>query len=298
MEESIDKDKIKEAIEKSGYLEEQKAINEFEKVGFFAGANYAFEDQDKHISREVDFIATKYTDFTFGKTGLYFYAYGEVKKKSEPLVFFERKPQGQESLEHYIPVLATQQDFTNIDVRLDIQKILNFKKIHHQIQYELISTQFCVVDQAKGKAEHKDLYESLFVPLLKCVDSEMQSIGEYTKPFDSLHPTYFLNIFQPIIVISGPLYSYDVYNGAIIDRDYIIYKRHYSSSSVKRTLLIDIVSMRYLQQYLSDKLTKTYQAFEDTMRKNIDLIFDYCSKDRKAQDLKVKEMLTKQGDKT
>jgi len=158
MKASIDKDKIKEAIEKSGYIEEQKVINEFEKAGFFAGANYAFEDQDEHRSREVDFIATKYTDFTLGKTAFYFFAYGEVKKKSEPLVFFERKPQGQESLEHYIPVVATQQFFTNIDVRLDIQKILNFKEIHHQTQYGLISTQFCVVDQAKVKAEHKDLY--------------------------------------------------------------------------------------------------------------------------------------------
>jgi len=91
------------------------------------------------------------------------------------------------------------------------------------------------------------------------------------------------------------LYSYDVYNDKIIEKDYIIYKRHYSSSAVKRTLLIDIVSMKYLQQYLSDKLTKTYQAFENTMEKNIDLVFDYCFKDRKAQDLKVKEMLTKQG---
>jgi len=296
MEESIDKDKIKKAIEKSGYLEEQKAINEFEKVGFFTGANYAFEDQDEHRSREVDFIATKYTEFTFGKTGFYFFAYGEVKKKSDPLIFFERKPQMQESLELYIPVVATQQSFTNIDIGLDIQKIFNFKKIHHQTQHELISTQFCVVDQAKVKAEHMDLHESLFVPLLKCVDSEMQSIGKYTEFFDPLHPTYFLNIFQPIIVISGPLCSYDVYNGEIIEKGYIIYKRHYSSSSVKRTLLIDIVSMKYLQQYLSDKLTKTYQAFEDTMRKNIDLVLDYCSKDREAQDLKVKEILTKQGD--
>jgi len=123
----------------------------------------------------------------------------------------------------------------------------------------------------------------------------MHSIGKTTMFFDPLHPTYFLSIFQPIIVISGPLYSYDVYNDKIIEKDYIIYKRHYSSSAVKRTLLIDIVSMKYLQQYLSDKLTKTYQAFENTMEKNIDLVFDYCFKDRKAQDLKVKEMLTKQG---
>ncbi|KNZ68291.1 hypothetical protein Tfer_3158 [Thermincola ferriacetica] len=290
----VDKEKIKEAIEKSGYLVEQKVINEFEKAGFFAGANYAFEDQDEHRSREVDFIATKYTDFTFGKTGFYFFAYGEVKKKSDPLVFFERQPQGQEFLEYHIPITATQMFFTNIDVGLDIQKLLNFKEIHHQIQHGLISTQFCVVDQAKRKAEHKNLYESLFVPLLKCVDSEIHDIGK-NWVFDPMRPSYFLGIFLPLLVISGPLLSYNVHNDELTEKDYIIYRRHYSSGTVTRTLLIDIVSMKYLEQYLSDKLTKTYQAFEETMAKNIDIIFDYCLKDRAILDLKVKEMLAKQG---
>jgi hypothetical protein len=296
MEESIDKDKIKEAIEKSGYLEEQKAINEFEKIGF-AGANFAFEDQDEHKSREVDFVAMKFTDFPSGKAGFYFFVYGEVKKTINPLVFFERKPQMQESLEHYIPVVSTQQDFPNIDIRLDIQNIFKFKEIHHQIRHGLISTQFCVVDQAKVIAEHKDLYESLFIPLLKCVDSEMQTIRKYTDLFDPLRPFYVLNIFQPIIVISGPLCSYNVYNDEIVEKDYIIYRRHYSSSTVKRTLLIDVVSMKYLQQYLSDKLIKTYQAFENTMEKNIDSIFNYCFTDRRILDSKVKEITAKQGNK-
>jgi len=296
MEESIDKNVIKKAIQMSGYLEEQKAINEFEKAGFFAGANFTFEDQDEHKSREVDFIATKYTDFTFGKTGLYFYVYGEVKMKSDPLVFFERKTQEREPLEYYIPVVATQQDFANLGTGLDIQRILKFKNIHHQMKHKLVSTQFCVVDQRKVKAEHKDLYESLFVPLLKCIDSEMQSIGRYTGFFDPLQQTYFLNIFQPIIVISGTLCSYDVYKDDIIEKDYIIYRRHYSSSTVKRTLLIDIVSMKYLPQYLSE-LNKTYEAFENAMSENVNKLLDYCSKDREAQDLKVKEIAKRQGNK-
>jgi hypothetical protein len=298
MEKPLDKDKIKKAIEKSGYLEEQKVINKFEEVGFFSGANFAFEDQDEHKSREVDFIATKFTDFSPGKTGFYFFVYGEVKKKSDPIVFFERKPQQQEPLELYIPVVATQQDFTNIDKPTGIRKILNLKKNHHQLQHGLISTQFCVVDYKKGKAGHKDLYESLFVPLLKCIDSEMQNMSKYVKPFDLQNPTYLLSIFQPLLVISGPLFSYDVYNDEINEKDYIVYRRHYSSNSVKRTLLIDVVSMKYLQQYLSDKLTKTYQELEDATKENIDLLLNYCSKDKEAWNLKVNRALTKQNAKT
>jgi len=292
---SIDENKIREAIKNSGYLEEQKAIIEFEKNGFFAGGNFAFEDQDEQKSREVDFIATKFTDFTSKKAGFYFYVYGEVKTKSDPLVFFERKPQTQEPLEHYIPIVATQQDFPNIDIKLDIQKILKFNEIHHQIQHGVISTQFCIVTE-KG-AEHKNLYESLFVPLLKCVDSEMHTISNYTKPFDISRQIYYLHIFQPIVIISGPLYSYDVYNDQLIKKDYIIYRRHYSSGTVKRTLLIDVVSMKYLKQYLLDKLIKTYQAFETTMKDNLDLIFKYCFKDKHYSDLEVKEMIAKQESK-
>lgn len=290
----INENEIMDIIKNSGYLEEQKAIIELEKNGFFAGGNFAFEDQDEHKSREVDFIATKFTDFT-SKTGIYFYIYGEVKMKSDPLVFFERKPQTQEPLEHYIPIVATQQDFPNIDIGLDVQKLLKFKEIHHQIQHGLISTQFCIVTEKK--AEHKNLYESLFVPLLKCIDSEMHTISNYTKPFDISCQIYYLHIFQPIVIISGPLYSYDVYNDQLTKKDYIIYRRNYSSGTVKRTLLIDVVSMKYLKQYLLDKLIKTYQAFENTMEKNINLIFDYCFKDRRILDSKVKEIIAKQGDK-
>ena len=163
----ISAEKIKEVISKSGYLDEQKVMVEFEKQGFFVGANYAFEDQDEHKSRETDFIATRYTDFTSGKTGFYFFAYGEVKKKTNPLIFFERKPQKQELREVYIPIVATQEFFSNIDPFLNIKKILKFSEIHHQTKHDFISTQFCEID--KDKAGHKNLYESLFLPLLKCI---------------------------------------------------------------------------------------------------------------------------------
>lgn len=287
--------KIKELISKSGYLEEQKVIVEFEKQGFFAGANYAFEDQDQHKSREIDFIATKYTDFIFGKTGFYFFAYGEVKKRINPLIFFERKPLRRESeeVEVFIPVLATQQFFSFIDPFLDIKKILKFSEIHHQAKHDFISTQFCEIH--KNKVVHKDLYETLFVPLLKCVDSEISDFRKSTPDFRLDDPMYFLYVFQPIIVISGLLYSYDLNNDSLTKKDYILYRRHYESKTVKRTLFIDIVTKEYLPRYISEKLSKTYQAIETSLKEQMSQIIEYCVKDRLIQDQKVNEMLRKPG---
>lgn len=289
----ISEEKIKEIISKSGYLDEQRVIVEFDKQGFFAGANYAFKDQDEPKSREIDFIATRYTDFTHRKTGFYFSAYGEVKKRTNPLIFFERKPQKRESPEVFIPILATQEFFPNIDLCLHIKKILKFSQIHHQAKHHLISTQFCEIN--KNKAGHSNLYETLFVPLLKCVDSEISNIRKTIPHFIPNNPTYFLYVFQPIIVISGPLYAYDVNNDSLTKKDYILYRRHYDSKTVRRTLLIDIVAKDYLPVYISEKLTKTYQVIENSLKEQMSQIIGYCAKDRLIQDQKVNEMLRKQG---
>lgn len=161
-ESEISKEKIKEIILRSGYVEEQKVVGEFQWHGFFAAGNYAFEDQDEHKSREIDFIATRHTDFAFGKTGFYFSAYGEVKKRTNPLIFFEGKPLKQEHPEVFIPIVATQEFFSNIDLSLNIKKILKFSEIYHQAKHDFISTQFCEI--YKNKAQHGNLYEALFVP--------------------------------------------------------------------------------------------------------------------------------------
>lgn len=289
----ISNERIKEMISKSGYLDEQRVIEEFQCRGFFAGGNYAFKDQDEHKSREIDFIVSKYTDFKYRKTGLYFYAYGEVKKKRNPLVFFERKPLKQKYPEVFIPIVATQEFFSNIDFSLNIKKILKFSEIHHQVKHDFISTQFCEIRD--NKAQHGNLYEGLFVPLLKCVDSEISSIRKSVTHFLPNDPTYFLHVFQPIIVISGPLYAYDVHNDSLIRKNYILYRRHYDSKTIKRTLLIDIVTKDYLSDYISEKLTKTYQAMENSLKEQMSQIIEYCVKDRIMQDQKVDEMLRKQG---
>lgn len=276
-------EEIKKLISKSGYLDEQKVVVEFEKAGFFGGANYAFEDQDEHKSREVDFIATKYSDFKFGKTGFYFLAYGEVKKRSNPLVFFERKPLKRESegVEAFIPIVATQEFFPFIDPHLRIKDILKFSEIHHQAKHEFISSQFCEIDNQK--AVHKDLYEKLFVPLLKCVDSEIADIRKSTSFFRPDNPIFFLYLFQPILVICGPLYSYDVNDDSLTRKDYILYRRHYESKTVRRTILVDIVTKEHLPQYLASQLSETYQTIEASLNQQMSRIIEYCLQDRQLE---------------
>lgn len=287
----ISEEKIREAISKSGYLDEQKVIAEFDEHGFFAGANFTFEDQDEHKSREIDFIATRYTEF--GKTAFCFFAYGEVKKRRNPLVFFERKRQKREFLEVFIPLVATQEFFLNIDLQLHIKKILKVSEIHHQAKQDFISTQFCEIDNRK--AAHKNFYETLFVPLLKCVDSQILSLQKNTPYFSPRDPRYLLNVLQPILVISGPLYAYDVRNDSLTKKNYILYMRHYDSKTVNRTLLIDIVAKDYLPRYISEKLIKTYQAIETSLKEQMTQIIEYCFKDRVIHDKKINEMMKKQG---
>ncbi|MCL5057997.1 MAG: hypothetical protein M1130_08370 [Actinobacteria bacterium] len=257
----LEHNEIINIISQSGYFTEQKTVIEFEKQGFFTGPNYAFEDQDEHKSREIDFIASKYVDFEFGKTGFYYLIYGEVKRKTNPLVFFEKVPHHEESLEVYIPVIASKSHFPYISPGLDIKRILDFNKNHHQSASDKISTQFCEIDVQKKKAGHKTLYESLFLPLIKCVDHEYTSIEQtFSSTFNPKNPSFFVHVLNPVLIVSGPIYAYDIYTNSLTKKDYVLYRRHYKSNTIKRTLLIDIVSADKLAIYVSDKLKETFDS--------------------------------------
>ncbi|MCK4251418.1 hypothetical protein KAX97_08210 [candidate division WOR-3 bacterium] len=188
-------------------------------------------------------------------------------------------------------MVATQEFFSNIEPFLDIRKILKFSDIHHQAKHHFISTQFCEI--YKNKAEHKGLYEALIVPLLKCVDAEITDIRNKIGSFDPANPKYFLNIYHAIIIISGPLYAYDVNSDMLSKKDYILYRRHYASKTVKRTLLLDIVAKDYLSTYISEKLSKTYHAIEAALKEKLNEIFEYCYKNRTVWDKKVRDFQKK-----
>jgi len=288
----MDEEKIKKIILESGYLEEQKVAIEFDKNGFYAGANYAFEDQDTGKSREIDLIATKYSDFQFGKTGFYFYVYAEVKKRKNPLIFFERKPEIHQNYVGMIPVVATHPFFSYIDQFLDISKYLNFEALHHQCSLKYISTQFCEISY-KDKAEHSNIYESIILPLLKCIISEINDIQNRTSVFNPLDPVYFLSIFLPVVIVSGPLYGYDVNLDKLERKKHIIYRRHYSSKNISKSFLIDIVDKSHLKEYLSEKLLKTYTNIEKMMKSNIDDIISKSLKDLEMQKQKIGQLVAK-----
>lgn len=289
-----DHSKIIHAIHNSGYLVEQKVVNFFEEHGFYGGGNYSFKDQDELKSREVDFIATRYKDYKKRRTGFYFYTYGEVKKRKDPLIFFEREPHYNDVLEIYVPTIATNEFFSYIDLRRTIKTELDFSKSHHQMQHGLISTQFCVVDE-KNKASHQNLYDSLFVPLLKCLDSEYKAITKATEIFNPFDPSFYLHVLHPVIVISGPLYSYNVHTDVLEEKPYIIYRRQHSSSTVTRSLLIDVVQADYLNTYLSEKLVKTYENIESNLELKLEQLIDLSYMNRSLQDKKIKESLVRHG---
>ena len=295
---------IKNAIEKEGYIDEQKSIIEFQKQGFFASGNYAFEDQDSKISREVDIIASKYTEFYDHNAIFVLLSYAEVKKRSNPIVFFERNIIPNESIDSFIPMLATKTFFNNIEPKLSLSKILNVENNHHQAKHNSLSTQFCEVyeviknNNQKEKfieAGHEKSYEKLILPLLKCVDAEINNMGKYVSTFDLKTKRFVFYLFQPIIIISGPLYSYNLHDDNITEKDYVIYRRHHNSSSVKRSILIDVVKKDSLSKYISDKLAKTYTALENSFKENIDLIIQHSINDENIINKKIDVFSKKQG---
>ncbi|EKE26750.1 MAG: hypothetical protein ACD_4C00163G0002 [uncultured bacterium (gcode 4)] len=222
----------------------------------------------------MDIIASKYTEFFDENAFFAQLSYAEVKKRTNPIIFFERKCNQYESRDSLIPISATKTFFSNIDSKISLKYIINFETNHHQVNHDYISTQFCEVyrNGKKIKAGHNSSYESLILPLLKCVDAEIVNINKTISLFDQNTKRFVFYLFQPIIIISGPLYSYNLHDNSLTEKDYILYRRHHRSSTVKRSLLIDVVRKDSLSKYISEKLSFTYNSIEKSFKGNLKTI--------------------------
>lgn len=270
---------IKGIIQKSGYLEEQKVITEFDIREFSTTGNYSFEDQDDQKSREIDFFAIKTKLISDDKLDyeikLNFYICGEVKKKTNPLIFFERDISKYENIRMNITLKGYLHGANSIPYFLT--KALKTEKWHHQLLGNYISTQFCEIDRERKEAKHGDLYEKLFIPILKCVDAQIMTIEDNKIKYP--RKRYEVHLFQPLIVVSGNLYSYQVNCDELKIAQYILYRRSYSSKTVSRTLLIDVISREYLGKYIDIKVNRTYNSIEKILEDKKEKIFAFCKSD-------------------
>lgn len=177
----------KEAIERSGYLMEQKIAKVLKQENFIVLPNYSFQDIETGSSKEIDIIAILFddilTDDGYYMGYIYFYLVLEVKNIKPVICFTQYYTYDLGSIFHHysgVPKLI----WTKRNKSKGLLDFLEVKKFHHYYNFDRIATQFCTIKRIKSGVKeliashhfghNRNLYNELVLPLIKVIEFEKE----------------------------------------------------------------------------------------------------------------------------
>jgi hypothetical protein len=290
MSSSLDIKQIYEALERSGYLMEQRVCPVIRRHGFIVTPNHVYEDQDTGKSREVDIHALYIEpianqndwDNHFTPTLI-----ASCKNNHLPVVAFMHAnslhgvdvtnpiPKAGYPLEIFkkpdeinkINDIGKAEEFELkiSDETTEIEEFLHFGEFHHFYRARYIASQYCRITELKQKqkkapiyvADHGDLHDDLD-SLVKAVEAEIASYKEASlrqaqelKPNTKDDDINFVIIY-PVVIFSGEIYECRLTRSGAQLRptNHVVFMRRVQSKTVKGEFYIDLIRESYLGRYL------------------------------------------------
>lgn len=305
------KDDVRKAIERSGYVLEQRICPVIEKNNFIAFPNEQFEDQDEGKSREIDVRARRADFLQDPENTLDMFETNiliECKNNSIPFVFFTHTPFPLESerVQFYgYPIDA---------VRLEDPKLINTKKYiylnktyiaqyHHYYHSLPIASQFCkIVLGNKGKKTWSTSHEDIYEVVEKITKASMyyRSLPMNMMILENKRGVVNLGTIYPVLLFSGQIYQYSV-DGTLEECDHLLLNWKVQSKKVVGNFYIDVMKESYLPTYLDmindehDNTVKYLIENIDVLRKNVYAKYRQSVKEAKSKGTYklVKEVLPK-----
>ncbi len=254
---------MRDAIQRSGYLLEQRVLPIFEKSYYAIDLNTIFPDPETGKSRETDikaFCLQNIFDTDDFYNNLWINLLCECENNKQPTIFFIRDYHDYE-LEFFCEDIALSGipiQFSDNDSFISFSDFLELKKFHHYNKGD-ISTQYCTFQEKKGKKEwmasHSDEQHNTFDSLLKALDYEIEEdFKEYYLPDKSEEESIEIKIYYPLLILQQDLYSAFLKGKYFILRKskHIQFRKQYHSTYSKeiKTYCIDVITEDYLPKYL------------------------------------------------
>lgn len=270
----MSKNDILKAIDASGYLIEQQMAAIFESDMWKVTPNKAFSDQEESTSREVDIYAVKNTGIYDTNLLITYSLVAEIKKRKNPLVFFKKNSSAAPDIHMNALYSSTmERTFYRNEEYAKTKTMLLTPESLHQLNMSSICNQFCEV--SNNNAEHANLYQSLFVPLIKGAYHIQQQNEMYTARYHRPDPMFNVNLVIPLLIIDSDLYCYNLESSELEELNYTIYKRDYQSKEINKTFYIDIVRRQYLPEYLKI-VSQAFLSLAKKLKENKSEIFGIC----------------------
>lgn len=274
-------EEIKEALDKSGYLFEQKVATVIEEFGFHANTNKAFLDPEENKSREIDVVAHK--EVFKIKNNINPPAYGicyincECKNSKTPLVFITRKkgdidknytPNGIHLVYNYYFKSIASSRITP----LDAFHYLQLHEHHYATKSDTQAVQICKIIQngKKVEAQHGGIIEGFIYPLIKS-----QKIWEAQTPRTNDEKIY-CRLFFNLVVVSSQLFTIDSNddNAMPVETDYVPFIREIQNKDLKGKFLITFVTFSGLKKFLSTEVEDFCKKVEAIYIQKPQLLYD------------------------
>lgn len=250
---------MRKAIEKSGYLFEQKIAGFMQKQGFHVDSCWAFKDPEQEKSREIDVKAIRQIRRDDpNKIQVLCEFLMECKNSDSPLVFLqtsknEREIKSQRPREYVFPISKYQKTISeNSYSEIDAFMRLGLTSSHYYYSTDIKATQFTKIIR-KGSdwhANHDGVYDSLILPQVKALEQRRKEVKHpYTK---GQWATIWL--FFNVIVLRDHLFVLDVNEADALPAatGRVSFVRHVKTGDLDEHYLIDFVTEDYLTNYIEE----------------------------------------------
>lgn len=266
----INLEEMKDAINRSGYLIEQRVETILQDSGYYVETNPAYPDIISGKSREYDVFAMSANRiFKEGFNYIFPILLCECENNSLPVVFFTKDLEFSNAEVNYsgIPL-----NFLKANEDLSLSEFTGMDKFHHYFD-KTISTQYCSFTKKNSTspwiAFHSEDHHSTFTSLIKALEYQIHKHQESWVIPDDNTDELNLQIYYPVIILQGDLFSclHDKGGLKLKKADHILYRKEIflNPTGDSETYFIDVITESYLSKFLEvvdDEMDKTKRALQ------------------------------------
>jgi hypothetical protein len=259
------------ALERTGFLLEQRAAQKFQAAGFAVSVNSAFPDSDTGKSREIDILAGLYDSPDDAEVGSSASVIMECKNYAVPLIVIgkRRTRWAGTSQSPHLSFDPFTLGFPDQEFRSASSELFRDRPIDRTRNKEFIGSQLVRLDRHKGgwSADNSSIYDSILYPLVKAYRYQIDVVdsNERAKQDHNVESWEFpmLSYYLPGLLTAGDVYAVEV------DRDdepsvsqvkWAPLERVFNSRDLRATLRADIVGFAHLDEYIEHVATMVHEA--------------------------------------
>jgi hypothetical protein len=296
---SISIKQMKDAIQKSGYLLEQRVEPILVEQGYYVQTNSVFPDPETGKSREIDISALSAIHvFKNGYNYIFPALICECENNSQPIVFFTKESPVSFLHHQEVKVSGIPVKFLKGDEFISLSEFTAMEKFHHYCKGP-IATQYCTFQLKKDKSSwiaiHNEEQHATFDSLIKALEYEIDKhFAGWALPDEAKEEEVNIQIYFPLVILQGDLYSASLKDNHLTLRKskHIQFRKEFflSRTNEVETYQIDVIAEEYLTDYLKlidSEMTKIKKAFQ-RQKKSLILSIEEIVKEAKKIKKKLK----------